>query len=268
MMEFKEFSKEKNETALLLHGGYVSYRTLNVQIQALKQKFHVIVPILSGHNLNNQSELISIEEEAKTILNFLAEKKINKIHTLYGVSLGADIALEILALNGNLCEYAFIESGSLGIPKIASFPLVKITETAMYRGVRGSKIWENYINKFLINMQMPDYLYEDTKKIISHMTKLTIRNVQKSVCNYQLKENIFLTKTKCLIIYTSKEKLYLQKPYNKMKLKMNNMSITCIKNFNHGQLCIGNPTLLLQMMDEFINTSLTDGEPKANSLIS
>lgn len=253
-MEFKEYSVDKNEIALLIHGGYVSYKTLKVQIEELREKYHVIVPILDGHNLNDQSELISIEQEASKILEFLYERKIDKVHILYGVSLGADISLEILAQNGDICEYAFIESGSLGIPKIVSIPLVKTTEIAMYRGVRGSKLWGHFINSFLIGMEMPEELYTDTKNVLLNMSKKTIRNVQKLVCNYQLKEDIFHAKTKCLIIYTSKEKLYLEKPYRKMKDKMEHVSITCIDNYNHGQLCIGNPKLLLQMMENFIKS--------------
>lgn len=252
-MEIKEFGFGNKRIALLIHGGYVSWKTLNTQILELQKDYHVFVPILDGHNLDDDSELISIEQEAAQILSYFENQNILHIDVMYGASLGADIVLEILFQNGNFSKYAFIESGSLGINKLLAIPLVFITKTAMYKGVRGSKRWEKFIDNFLEGIKMPEELYQDTKDILKHMSKRTIENVQKLVCNYKLKASAKDIATKCLVVYTSKEKSYMEKPYKKLASMNRNFSIKCLDGYNHGQLCIGEPCRQLEMLKEFIN---------------
>lgn len=250
-MEIKEYGKQNTRCILLVHGGYVSYKTLRVQIEELQKDYHVIVPLLDGHNINETSELNSIEEEAQKILDYFKDRGISQIEGMYGASLGADIILEILFRQGSFAKYAFIESGSLGVSKMFSIPLVYITKMAMYKGVRGSRYWNNFINKFLVDLKMPEDLWEDTKNLIRHMSKHTIENVQKLVCNYHIKEPQTPITTKCLVIYTSKEKSYMEKPYRKLQ-EQANMEIRILEGYNHGQLCIGEPLKQIKLLKEWM----------------
>lgn len=250
-MEFKEFGKQNEKIALLIHGGWVSWRTLKVQIEELKKNYHVIVPVLDGHNIHDNSELESIELEAARIIEYFTKQDIFNIDIIYGASLGADIALEIMCQSNNFVKYAFIESGSLGINKFAAWFLINISETAMYHGVREHFFWKKFLDRFLIKIKMPHSLYSDTRNLIKHMSRKTIRNVQKLVCNYYLKESIRNIDTHCLIVYSSKEK-YLKKPYDQMKAMVSNMHIVCLEGYNHGQLCIGEPNKQLSMLKDFI----------------
>ncbi len=251
-MEFKEFGRNNEKRILLIHGGYVSWRTLQVQIQELQKSYHVFVPLLDGHNINDDSELESIELEASQILEYFIEKNIYKIDVIYGASLGADIALEILSQAKDFAKYAFIESASLGINKFAAWILIHLSKATMYYGSRGHKIWKKVLDSFLEKLKMPKELYSDTKGLLRHMSKKTIENVQKLVCNYHLKESIQGISTKCLIVYTSKEIMYMKKKYNKMKDMVENIQIICIDNYSHGELCIGNPKKQVNMLKNFV----------------
>ncbi|RDU21806.1 hypothetical protein [Anaerosacchariphilus polymeriproducens] len=250
-MEIREYGINNQKNILLVHGGYVSYKTLKIQIEELQKGYHIFVPLLDGHNINDKSELNSIEEEASKILKFFKLKNINKIHCMCGASLGADIIIEILFQKGNFAENAFIESGSLGINKILAIPLIWISKTAMYKGVRGNRYWEKFIEKFLIDIKMPKELCCDTKELLRHMSISTIKNVQKLVCNYKIKENVNLITTKCLVVYSSKEKLYMENPYKKLQETID-MKIVCLEGYNHGQLSIGEPQKQLKMLKEFL----------------
>lgn len=254
-MECKEFGRNNEKKALLIHGGYVSWRTLQVQIQELKEDYHVFVPLLDGHNINDDSELESIEVEALRILEYLAEKNIYEVDVIYGASLGADIALEIMSQANNFAKYAFIESGSLGINKFAAWILIHLSKATMYYGSRGHKMWEKVLDSFLVKLKMPKELYDDTKALLRHMSKRTIKNVQSLVCNYYLKESIRSINTKCLIVYTSKEKMYMKKQYKRMNDMVKSIQIICIDGYNHGQLCIGEPKKQISMLKNFLTAS-------------
>lgn len=253
ILQFKEFGDRHNKKALLIHGGYVTWRTLQIQIELLAKEYYVIVPLLNGHNLNDNSQLLSIEQEAEQIIKYLNNKNISKVEILYGASLGADIALEILSQSYDLVKYAVIESGSLGINRVTAYFLTKATVKTMYYGVRGKRFYGLILNRFLANLKMPKELYKNTKDLLSHMTKLTLNNVQSLVCNYSLKDNIKYTTAKILVIYSTKEK-YLVKPYNDMKKLVANMKILCLQNYSHGELCIGNPNKVVQIIKRFVES--------------
>ncbi len=171
-MEFKEFGNQNDKKALLIHGGYVSWKALHVQISELKKKdYHVFVPMLDGHNSNDASELESIELEASRILAYFHQQGIREIDVIYGASLGADIGLEIMCQSNNFAKYAFIESGSLGINKFFAWLLTYVSTVIMYKGVRGNKFCERIIDSFLIKIGMPKSLYKDTKDLLKHMSK-------------------------------------------------------------------------------------------------
>ncbi len=266
-MEFKEFGKQNQKKALLIHGGYTSWRSLRVQIQELEADYHVFVPLLNGHNINDNSELESIELEASQILEYFMDRSIAMVDIIYGASLGADVSLEILCQANDFAKYAFIESGSLGLNKLAGWILINISKFIIYNGCRGNKVCERVLDSFLSNMKMPKDLCLETKNLLQHMSKRTTKNVQKLVCNYSLKESIRNIKTKCLIVYSSKELMYMKKPYNKMKKMVDDMQIICINDFYHGELCIGEPKKQVSMLKNFILSSQNKPNESCDSVV-
>ncbi|WDV46366.1 hypothetical protein PV797_01400 [Clostridiaceae bacterium M8S5] len=267
-MEFKEFGKRNQKRALLIHGGYVSWKTLYVQIEQLSSDYHVYVPLLDGHNMNNDSELKSIELEALKIIKYFEDKEIHEIDVIYGASLGGDIVLEIMCQSNNFAKFAFVESGALNINNIMGWLLTKLTTKVIYNSVRGNKICEKVLDKWLEHMKMPKHLHSDTKRVLKHMSKYTTKNVQNLVCNYKLKESMRGVSTKCLIVYTSKEKGYMKRPYSEMKKMVKNMQIMCIEGYVHGELCIGNPKKVVKMMRDFISKNTIKKQERGASLES
>ena len=48
-MNYKEFGKDNPKTIILLHGGGLSWWNYREEAEALKNEYHVVIPILDGH---------------------------------------------------------------------------------------------------------------------------------------------------------------------------------------------------------------------------
>ena len=49
-MKFAEYGEENDEVILLLHGGGLAPWNYFEEVQLLKEKYHIIIPVLDGHN--------------------------------------------------------------------------------------------------------------------------------------------------------------------------------------------------------------------------
>ncbi|MEH6942066.1 alpha/beta fold hydrolase, partial [Bacillus sp. JJ722] len=61
-MIFKDTGNPESETIILLHGGGLSYWSLQHQISHFSQKFHVVTPIIDGHGEDGNTTFISIKD--------------------------------------------------------------------------------------------------------------------------------------------------------------------------------------------------------------
>ena len=98
-----------------LHGGGLSWWNYREVGESLGQDYHVIIPILDGH-AGSDREFISIEENARGIIEYIDSTCNGSVLLIGGLSLGAQILLEMLAQRRDICKYAIIES-ALIIPQ-------------------------------------------------------------------------------------------------------------------------------------------------------
>ncbi|NLW81798.1 MAG: alpha/beta hydrolase, partial [Desulfovibrionales bacterium] len=95
-MKFYEFGEENKKTLLLVHGMATTWKiSFSNLIQEASKYYHLIVVALDGHNEEEETEFISIEEEAEKIEKYVMNKHSGKLHAVYGSSLGGTIVLRI-----------------------------------------------------------------------------------------------------------------------------------------------------------------------------
>lgn len=70
-MEILEFGDPCNRKIILIHGFQSPYQIWNPYIEHYKKDFHIIVPIMSGHNPNCKEDFISFSEEARVLEELL-----------------------------------------------------------------------------------------------------------------------------------------------------------------------------------------------------
>ncbi|PKC53352.1 hypothetical protein RhiirA1_404377, partial [Rhizophagus irregularis] len=74
-MEFKEFGDSRNPKIMLIHGMATTWDICyKAAIDELKNDFFIIVPVLDGHNPNEQSDFCSIQDAPIGIFSKLCTK--------------------------------------------------------------------------------------------------------------------------------------------------------------------------------------------------
>lgn len=96
-MKFFEFGAENPETFLLLIGGGTCWKGARPVIDAIAQRYHVIVDAYDGFNPDEpEKEFVSVMDEARQIGDYVAERFGGKLDIVYSLSFGCRIMAELL----------------------------------------------------------------------------------------------------------------------------------------------------------------------------
>ena len=112
-MQFKTYVQKNKPVYMYIHGECLSAFSFQEEIRELKKDYTLIVPVLDGHGSEAQKPFISIQQCAEELLTYLQEYYNGHIQVLSGFSLGAQIAVSMLSMKPDLCEYAMIESAMM-----------------------------------------------------------------------------------------------------------------------------------------------------------
>ena len=121
-MEFREFGDKDRPVVLLLHVGGLNWWNYREQAEQLAPQFHVILPTLDGHAGSSRA-FSSISDNAAEIIGFIDAECGGNVLLAGGLSLGAQILLEMLAQRGDVCRHAFVESAAV-IPSKLTHALI------------------------------------------------------------------------------------------------------------------------------------------------
>ena len=89
ILEFGDTSKNK---IILIHGFQCPWQVWNKYIEHYKNRFHIIVPIMSGHNPEVKDDFISFTSDAKEIEEYILSRYGKNIYAVYGMSMGGVLA--------------------------------------------------------------------------------------------------------------------------------------------------------------------------------
>ena len=148
-MEILEFGNKENKKIILIHGFQSPYQVWNEYIEYYKKDYHIIVPILPGHNPNKKEEFISFKECAKEIEDYFTSNYGNDVYAIFGMSMGGVLTatiwenkrlnIEKVIFDGSpLVSYNnFINDSSLRGPVLVS-KMVLILNNAVTYNLSGS----------------------------------------------------------------------------------------------------------------------------------
>ena len=106
-MKAIEYGNKNTEVIMLLHGGGLSWWNYRQEAELLKDRYHVVIPILDGH-AGSDAPFTSIENNAKELIDYIDENFKGSVAAIGGLSLGAQILAEMLSQRGDICRYAVI----------------------------------------------------------------------------------------------------------------------------------------------------------------
>ena len=158
-MKIHVYGNITNEKVVLLHPMYFDGEGMAKIFQGLAKDYFIISPDFSGHGSETNVKYNSLSEEIQEIRKYLKENKINQVTMLYGASMGARAALELISyddveykavyLDGTPAydKAPFLESMLMffyGIGKLIPNKLAK----AIMKKTKGKKIGSRFAHSY------------------------------------------------------------------------------------------------------------------------
>ncbi len=159
-MNYIEYGKEHKEVIVLLHGGGLSWWNYREVAEKLSSDYRVILPILDGHAKSNY-DFTSIEENAARIIKFIDEHLGGSVLLIGGLSLGGQIALEILSQKKDICQYALIES-ALVVPSKFTYVMIKPAFGSCYSLIKHRWFSKLQFKSLRIKQELFEEYFQDT----------------------------------------------------------------------------------------------------------
>jgi len=244
-MIFKEFGNKNMPVIIFIHGGGLSWWSWKPQIEVLQKNYRIITPIIDGHGDACDTTFVSIQESAEQVIKYIKENCNGKIFALCGLSIGAQIIVEILSKECDITENAVIESALV-------YPIKMITALTvpMYNICYGliKKRWFAKLQAKTLNV--PVELFETYYQESSRMTKEILINFTISNGSYSMPSTFCNTKAKTLIIVGEKELSVMKKSASLLHETINYSYLKVIKKSGHGEISLIYPDKYVKLLQE------------------
>ena len=244
-MIVKEYGKSNKDIIMLLHGGGLSWWNYEEVSEILKSNYHVILPILDGHS-GSDRDFTSIESNANEIIEYIDNNYNGNVKLIGGLSLGAQILLDILSKRDNICEYAIIES-ALVYPMKMTNKLIESSINVSYGLINKKWFSKLQFKSLKIKEELFNKYYIDS----SNITKDNMISFLKANSNYHLK-NIKTNKSKSIVIVGSKERPIMIKSAKIIHNELINSELEILSGYYHGDLSINHPNEYAEKVKKLI----------------
>lgn len=247
-MRFLEYGDKSNKAIILIHGYGISWRMWLPQIDAFSKEYFIIVPVLDGHDTEEVSTFTTVEKAAKEIIDHTTEVYGKSIFAICAVSLGATIAVDILAQNRLKVDKAIIDAGPV-VPmnKLLLNFSIKMRIKQLHSMKKGSK----FLNYMFSRTFYPKELVEEIMKVGANMEDESCRNAHLSSFGYSIPASIASIKVDMIYWYGSKEAIFGNKYARAISSVLPDVKIKVFKGLEHGEFCIGNPNGYIKEVIEF-----------------
>ena len=235
-MEFREYGHEKAETIILLHGGGLSWWNYRKVAEQLQQDFRVILPVLDGH-AGSDREFTSIEDNAAEIISFVNHELGGSVLLIGGLSLGAQIVLEILSQKNDICRYAVVESASV-IPSKLTNALIAPTFGSSYGLIKNRGFAKLQFRSLHMRPDLFEEYYRDTCQI----TKSDMITFLKANTAYEAKkQELQSCQAEIRIVVGGKEQKTMLRSARLLHAMLPKSTLEIKDGLYHGEYSINHP---------------------------
>ena len=249
-MKVIEYGECSKETIIFLHGGGLSWWSYKEIAEHLEKQYHVLIPILDGH-AGSDREFISIEENAREIIEYINNTCNGSVLLIGGLSLGAQILLEMLAQRRDICKYAIVES-ALVIPQRIINGCVKLSVYMSYGLIK--KRWFSRLQFYALRMkhEMFEIYYEDTCQI----SQKSLVAILKANTNYQIKDSVKECNAKVLVLVGKKESNMMIDSAKKIHKLLPKNELKIIEGCYHGDISMKHTLDYVRSVDKMLKNKL------------
>lgn len=231
---------------MLLHGGGLSWWNYRAEAELLSDRYHVVLPILDGH-ADSDNDFISIEENAIRINSFIDREYGGSVLLIGGLSLGAQVLVEMLTQRKTICRYVIIESASV-IPSKMINALIGPTFTSSYGLIQKKWFAKTQFRYLRIRADLFEDYYTDTSKI----SKNNMIAFLKANTAYEIKASVQDTPVDVRVIVGGKEQKKMLRSAELLHEMLPGSCLEIKDGLYHGEYSINHPEIYVKELLEMI----------------
>lgn len=247
-MNVIHFGNPNSPVVMFLHGGGLSWWNYREIAALLQDKYHIILPILDGH-AGSDADFVSIEENARRVIRYIDEYLDGQILVLGGVSLGAQIAAEILATRPDICRCALLES-ALVRPMKLTHALIPAAFGVSYRLIRQK--WFARLQAAYLGI--PKSLFEDYYRDTSAITKPNLIAFLQSNSVYRINDGLTHTTARIKIVAGARELPAMRASARLLHSTIPGSDLEILPGFSHGELSLRHPQKYIHILQSLMDS--------------
>ena len=230
-MKFKEFGDRVHPTIILLHGEGLSWWSFQGIISSMETGYHVVTPIIDGHGEDGATTFISIQDSAQKLIQYIDTNYQGKVFAIGGVSLGAQIVVEVLSRRMDIAKYAVLESASI-IPARGIAPLKVLAYELFYGLMRKKWFAKMRAKSYRIKKDMFERYYMDCL----NLSKESLIHIAMSAVDYAAPAALKDTKARIMIVIGSGEIRKMDSSVHRLICMFPQSQVCIVPGMNHGEL--------------------------------
>ena len=245
-MRVLEFGQQNAEAILLLHGGGLSWWNYREAATLLAEQYRVVLPVLDGHAGSN-TPFTTIEDNAAGLISYIDTHLGGQVLAIGGLSLGGQIAVEMLSQRKDICRYALVES-ALVMPMKLTSALIGPAFGMSYGLIKQkwfSKLQAEYLG-------IPQTLFDDYFRDTCKISKADMIAFLKANSLYIVKPGLCETTAKVKIVAGTKEQKKIRDSAELLHKTISGSSMELLSGLGHGDLSINHPHRYARMLTEWI----------------
>lgn len=249
-MEILEYGNKRNPKIILIHGFESPYQIWEDYIDYYKNNYHIIVPILSGHNPKNKEDFISFKSSAKEIEDYYISRYGKNVYAIYGMSMGGVLTARIwqnkkLNIENIILESSPLVSYNQFMTTILTKQYLMLTHKTQKRD---KKVIAQAVNSIISEDKLDEFL-----DVIDNISDTTIINYIKEIGNYKLPNDIDTPNTRVYYYYGTKINELLAKQTAKYISKnYPNSTVICFKGKGHCEDSLMNPPKMIEELNKVL----------------
>ena len=246
-MTVREFGKQNQDTILLLHGGGLSWWNYREAAELLAVLYHVVLPVLDGH-AGSDAPFTTIEDNAARLISYIDERFGGQVLAIGGLSLGGQVAVEMLSRRSGICRYALIESALVKPMKLTAALIPPAF--GMSYGLIGQRWFAKLQADYL---GIPGALFDDYFRDTCRISRADMIAFLKANSLYTIKPGLSETRARVKIVAGSREQKNIRDSASMMNRTITGSSMELLPELRHGDLSINHPERYVQMLTDWID---------------
>lgn len=249
-MEILEFGHKSKRKIILIHGFQSPYQVWNKYVEHYKNDFHIILPIMPGHNPKQKDDFISFSETAKELEDYYISHYGENVYAIYGMSMGGVLAATLWQ-NKRLNIEKIIFDGS---PLVSLNGIIKKMMLSFYLNIthksqqRDKKTLEQAVKSIISQENLNDLL-----QVLDNMTDTTITNCINSIADFRLSDNIDVKNTNIYFYHgTASNETLARKSAKYISKNYSDAIIKCFKGKAHCENALFQPEYMIKELDNVL----------------